>query len=918
MSKLIGHLLQTTPLVLATSLAAQQGVNATTTTVESVDTPAAIVADAEPLVALESTAAETIPTEAFPENAIASPLPNFPERSPVPTISEPPPSPAPATIADFRAVQTNAAALQPVEIEVQPFSPVEAFPETTAEPIVEKPDPEPIFDATPAVETVVESPEIEPTDPDTLASEPKEQEALEPAVSPTTTLPYEEVVEVLGLEPQAESAIAEPVESSELTEALVITTPSEPATLPTLESVETPVVIEPTSDDLVVTEPELEESELDAAIADLPPVFDDLSLEDPSDKLDELSDGLEDVPRQQTVVGELILHESGLEESGLDAAIADLPPVFDDLSLDDPSDELDLDELSDGLEAAPEQPMVAGELVLQESELDAAIADLPPVFDELSLDAMGELPAATEVELSVDDLLQQANQYATEETNSTLGQGVPGAMRFSDVSPTDWAYTALDDISRRYGCLRGYPNGTFRGGRSLTRYEFAAGLNACIQQIERLITQANNNATIQADLDVMERLLREFATELARVKTQVDGLDSRVTFLEDHQFSTTTKLEGEVLFTVADLFTESQQFDDNYDGTIDALDSTFSGAETTFQDRVRLNLLTSFNGRDRLQTRLQARNAVQFDPLTGIVTNEGRWGFASNTNENNNVTISDLNYRTPIGDNVEFLIAPIGLTVDEMVDTLNPFDSSGGGAISRFGQSNPIYNTGTQDAGVALTLNPGQELEITAGYTNNTASDPSSGVFNGGYNFTGQMTLRPSDAFAIAATFSHAYGEDSLSLDSGSRGANLGRAGSRGVNATGQPVVSNSYGVQALFNLSKDIFFGGWGGYTWARVLDRGDADIWNYAGFLGVNDLGGEGNQLGVIVGMEPRLAGTDGLGVGRADRNAGLHIEGFYRIRVNKNVNITPGVIWLTAPDHNHTNSDMIAGVLRTQFSF
>ncbi len=50
----------------------------------------------------------------------------------------------------------------------------------------------------------------------------------------------------------------------------------------------------------------------------------------------------------------------------------------------------------------------------------------------------------------------------------------------TDVRPTDWAFQALQSLVERYGCIVGYPDKTFRGNRALSRYEFAAGLNACM------------------------------------------------------------------------------------------------------------------------------------------------------------------------------------------------------------------------------------------------------------------------------------------------------------------------------------------------------------------------------------------------------------------------------------------------------
>ena len=77
-----------------------------------------------------------------------------------------------------------------------------------------------------------------------------------------------------------------------------------------------------------------------------------------------------------------------------------------------------------------------------------------------------------------------------------------------------------------YGCVAGYPNGTFRGNRAMTCYEAAALLNACLDRVTEVT-------------DELKRLLKEFETELAILKGRVDGLEARVGELEATQFSTT-------------------------------------------------------------------------------------------------------------------------------------------------------------------------------------------------------------------------------------------------------------------------------------------------------------------------------------------------------------------------------------------
>ncbi|MGF1674123.1 MAG: iron uptake porin, partial [Rivularia sp. (in: cyanobacteria)] len=90
------------------------------------------------------------------------------------------------------------------------------------------------------------------------------------------------------------------------------------------------------------------------------------------------------------------------------------------------------------------------------------------------------------------------------EETSPMGQ-VTSVSQFSDVQPTDWAFQALQSLVERYGCIAGYPNGTYRGNRALTRYEFAAGLNACLDRVNELIATATANIVTKEDLATLQR-----------------------------------------------------------------------------------------------------------------------------------------------------------------------------------------------------------------------------------------------------------------------------------------------------------------------------------------------------------------------------------------------------------------------------
>ncbi len=81
------------------------------------------------------------------------------------------------------------------------------------------------------------------------------------------------------------------------------------------------------------------------------------------------------------------------------------------------------------------------------------------------------------------------------------------------MQPTDWAFQALQSLVEHYGCIAGYPDGTFQGNRALTRYEFAAGLNACLNRVNELIATATTDIATHNDLATLQKLQTEFVTE---------------------------------------------------------------------------------------------------------------------------------------------------------------------------------------------------------------------------------------------------------------------------------------------------------------------------------------------------------------------------------------------------------------------
>lgn len=495
--------------------------------------------------------------------------------------------------------------------------------------------------------------------------------------------------------------------------------------------------------------------------------------------------------------------------------------------------------------------------------------------------------------------LASANSSQAEEKfleNQPPMAQITSVSQLRDVSPSAWAYQALQQLVERYGCIVGYPDRTFRGDRALTRWEFAAGLNACLNTIERLLQE--NVAIAREDIVRLNRLAEEFAAELAALGARIDNLEQRTAFLEDRQFSTTTKLTGEAIFALTDAFQGSIQ-----------------GSNLVFQDRVRLVLESSFTGKDLLTVRLAASSTSRLR-LPGFPNNaQGNQTFNLPPGNGNDIVLDWLAYEFPVGDLYVYLPAYSGRWWD-FAPTLNPViggGTNGRKALSIFAQFNPVYTLGG-GSGVGLNYNIGKQFTISAGYLagDDISGDPNpgNGLFNGEYNTLFQLAWLPSTNAGIALTYVHAYQPDGPLFDFGTGGAKIGTAPANA--PFSGPVSSNSYGASGFFQFNPYVILNGFFGYTNARTTSgSGSADIWYYALGLGFPDLGKEGNLGGLVVGAEPYRGDT-------SPNDLSLHLEAFYKYQLTKNISITPGVIWITAPNQNAGNPDGIIGTVRTTFTF
>jgi len=517
-------------------------------------------------------------------------------------------------------------------------------------------------------------------------------------------------------------------------------------------------------------------------------------------------------------------------------------------------------------------------------------------------------------------VLKQVAAYGAEGQGNELSQ-VTSVSQFSDVRPTDWAFQALQSLVERYGCIVGYPDKTYRGNRALSRYEFAAGLNACLDKIQELIAAATADFVRKEDLEVVKRLQEEFAAELASLRGRVEALEVRTATLEKQQFSTTTKLSGEVIFGIADTFGDAatRRGNDTVITGVDADDNT----QTIFANRVRLNFDASFTGKDRLRTRLQAANVT---PFSGDFTGTNMTRLSFDGNNGNSVEIDELYYRFPVGQNLRLQIDATNTEFyDGLVSSLSPFESSGTGAVSRFGRFNPVLRSGTSGAGFTFDYQLSRAFSLQGGYIADTLSnDPNrkNGLFDGAYSALGQLVIRPSRNIDVALTYVRSFypavTDPGVNITS-STGSEFARRPFGSGNAT----AVDTFGAQAQWRLSSAITLGGW--FGWHQAYNRNSSDeasIINWAGFLAFPDLGRKGNLGGIIVGGTPRVTDTDYRPSANrrrlVDEDQSIHVEALYRYRINDNIAITPGVIVIFNPENQSSNDTQFVGVVRTTFTF
>jgi Carbohydrate-selective porin, OprB family len=491
------------------------------------------------------------------------------------------------------------------------------------------------------------------------------------------------------------------------------------------------------------------------------------------------------------------------------------------------------------------------------------------------------------------------------EPTSGMSQ-VTSVSQLNDVLPSDWAFTALQSLVERYGCIAGYP-----------------GLSACMDKVSELIIAGKENLVIKEDLVTLQRLQSEFQAEFKEVTARVDNLEVRTAQVEANQFSATTKLYGQAIFSVQ--------------GTNETDIFLYRGEEqprkaktnTTLTASSQLTLATSFTGRDLLLTGLSAGNLKPF--TESVSTNMGRLAFESDTGEK--LFLNELSYRFPVSDNLGVVVGTAGVNPVNTFRGINPLEGAGDGAISLFGQRNPVLAIGSGTGGAGFDWQISDRISLQGVYSAQIPSFPGDvnigGLFGGNYTAGAQLTLAPSNNIDLGIHYLFNHSPD------GNLRTGVGDTQLASPLVTETSFNTHAVGATIAWRVNENLQLGGWGGWTTSKPVNlEGNVESTNWAVFAALPNLFFPGNLGGILFGQPPKITSStlpDGYnlpnfavpdfdtGGGKGGReDTSLHLEMFYRAQLNDNIALTPGLFVIFNPNHNADNNALIVGALRATFRF
>ncbi len=538
--------------------------------------------------------------------------------------------------------------------------------------------------------------------------------------------------------------------------------------------------------------------------------------------------------------------------------------------------------------------LVLSPLLLAATPFQSLVAPAPAIAGEL---------ASLNSRETINDYMEQ--QEIDELKAWRSKNQVTSVNQFSDLRPSDWAYQALTNLVEKYGCVAGYPNGTYKGGQAMTRYEAAALLNACLDRVTEVT-------------DELQRLMDEFKKELAVLKGRVDGLEAKVGTLEAQQFSTTTKLSGLATFVVGGIAYSGSGKNNirDYRGQPVALPEN-----VTFNYDLQLTFDTSFTGKDLLRTNLRAGNFATsvFGGEPHALGNSAELEIAFEEDTGPNIVgIDKLFYQFPIGNQ---FTATVGARVGQedmlaLWPSVYPADT----VLN-------IFTVNGAPAAYSKNLGAGAGLwwqnngwSVSANYVSALGSDSTKGLFTTESGATASVQIGyQQEQWGLAAIWSYVQpltqfvpGTTPLVHSSIDHGEAVGaETNAFGISAFWQPLESGWMPSVSL----------GWGinstSYGVSTIGRPSVSQSWMVG--LQWTDVFVKGNDFGFAVGQAVFATSLTG-GVDPDDSN--YVWEWWYKFQVTDNISITPALFYLSRPLGQRTPEGQgfssLGALVKTTFKF
>ncbi len=542
--------------------------------------------------------------------------------------------------------------------------------------------------------------------------------------------------------------------------------------------------------------------------------------------------------------------------------------------------------------------------------------------------------------------LVASSAIAAEPANNAMAQ-VTSVSQLSDVQPTDWSFQALQSLVERYGCIAGYPDGTYRGNRALTRYEFAAGLNACLDRVNELIATATTDLVTREDLATLQRLREEFAAELTTLRGRVDALEANAAELEANQFSTTTKLTANIFVNITGAFADGDVLAEGETAfrtqprtATPVLRRIDDDPSITLSDYVFLNFNTSFTGKDSLVTQLVAGNARS--PANNFVSaglyNTFGTPYTDQTGTpetgSNDIYLRELFYSFPVGDNIQVAIGP-------RVNWFRYFDNNrftnflrGASSFNSIGST--LTNSIDRGSGAVIAWQINKQFKLSAAYLGenteflssnvfNSSSNPNQGLFEPTNTLTAELDFSPSDRL----NFRFLYTRSNIRSIAGQVGGAIGEPIYGFADDGFDGPIDDAAADTLLFNFDWLVSdgFGVFGRYSYGSTNiepltpGRPEGEVNAQSLQLGVAfpDLVKEGTlfTLSYVIPFAI-LDGRNFLASGGGDGGVQYEFEATYYYPLTNNIAIVPAFYVISNPNNFSDNPTIYVGNLRAQFSF